>query len=99
MEAHIDNHSTWIEETEPSVLKNVFEEMLLKSGFGILNFMEHRFEPQGWTGLWLLAESHFAIHTFPEQNKTYIELSSCNHQMYIDFLSLLKIYQENKTIA
>lgn len=48
--------------------------------------MEHYFEPQGYTCLWLLSESHFAIHTFPEANKTYIELSSCNRQMYENFL-------------
>ncbi len=98
MEAHIDNHSTWIEETDPKVLKPLFDKMLEESGFGILNFMEHFFEPQGWTGLWLLAESHFAIHTFPEQNKTYIELSSCNRQMFEDFLSLLEIYNSKETV-
>ncbi|MEL7222709.1 MAG: S-adenosylmethionine decarboxylase, partial [Bacteroidota bacterium] len=52
------------------------------------------FEPQGWTGIWLLAESHLAIHTFPEARKTYIELSSCNRQMYDDFLHLLHKYQK-----
>ena len=89
MKAWIDNHSTWIQETDPSALKSQFEQMLKDAGFGILNFMEHHFEPQGWTGVWLLAESHLAIHTFPEENKTYVELSSCNRQMYDDFLKLV----------
>ena len=39
-------------------------------------------EPEGYTALWLLGESHFAIHTFPEEQKTYIELSSCNLEYY-----------------
>jgi len=33
-----------------------------------------------------LSESHFAIHTFPEENKFYWELSSCIEQKYVDFI-------------
>ena len=55
--------------------------------------MEHSFQPQGYTAIWLLAESHFAIHTFPEENKTYIELSSCNRTMYHAFLKELALYK------
>lgn len=94
MKAWIDNYSGWIAETNPAQLKVLFEQMLRDSGFGVLNFMEHAFQPQGWTGIWLLAESHLAIHTFPEADKTYIELSSCNRQMYDDFLVLLDHYQK-----
>lgn len=96
MEAKIDNYSDWIDECNPESLKSDFEDILTKAGFGILGFMEHHFEPQGYTGLWLLSESHFAIHTFPEENKTYIELSSCNSDMYDDFLSLLSKYKQEK---
>ncbi len=98
MEAKIDNHSEWIKGTDPGKLKHDFEKILLKSGFGILNFMEHHFNPQGYTCIWLLSESHFALHTFPEENKTYIELSSCNKTMYDDFLIHLQEYKahENK---
>ena len=97
MEAKIDNHSEWVQDIDPVRLKRNFEELLLKSGFGILNFMEHYFEPQGFTAIWLLAESHFAIHTFPEEQKTYIELSSCNTEMYDRFLVHLQEYKINET--
>lgn len=90
MKAIIDNYSCWISETTPSKLKIIFEELLLTSGFGLLNFMEHNFEPQGYTCIWLLSESHLAIHTFPEERKTYIELSSCNKDMYDRFIEHLK---------
>ena len=72
--------------------------MLVCSGFGILNFIEHHFEPQGYTGLWLISESHFAIHTFPEESKTYIELSSCNREMFERFLELLDLYKTKHQI-
>ena len=63
--------------------------MLLDSGFKILGFVEHSFEPIGYTGLWLLAESHLAVHTFPERGVTYVELSSCNLEYYNSFLTKL----------
>jgi len=96
LEAKIDNYSGWITDCNPKSLKIDFEQMLLASGFGIINFMEYHFDPQGYTGLWLISESHFAIHTFPEEHKTYIELSSCNTEMYEKFLSFLSDYRKQK---
>lgn len=87
MEAKIFNISKWITETNPEVLKNKFSDLLGLSGFDILNFQEHYFQPDGYTALWLLGESHFAIHTFPEHGKTYIELSSCNLEYFEIFKS------------
>ncbi len=87
MKAKIYNTSRWIKETDPEKLKNIYERLLVLSGFGILNFQEYYFDPIGWTGLWLLGESHLAIHTFPEEGKSYIELSSCNIDYYNYFKS------------
>lgn len=64
--------------------------MLLGAGFNVLGFIEHKFEPQGYTVLFLLGESHFAVHTFPEHGKMYVELSSCNKAKYKEFLKQLK---------
>ena len=89
MKAQIWNKNGWVNEIDPTKLKNTFSELLGLSGFDILNFQEHYFNPIGWTGLWLLGESHFAIHTFPESNKSYIELSSCNEEYFIFFISQL----------
>jgi S-adenosylmethionine decarboxylase len=85
MEAKIWNKNGWVKETDPTKLKNNFSELLGLSGFDILNFIEYYFEPQGYTALWLLGESHLAIHTFPEEGKSYIELSSCNEDYYLYF--------------
>ena len=59
--------------------------------------MEHYFTPYGYTALFLLAESHFALHTFPEENKTYIELSSCVKKgFYYRFVDDIKdIFKSN----
>lgn len=87
MEAKIWNKNGWVNEIDPKKLKNTFSELLGLSGFDILNFQEHFFTPVGWTGLWLLGESHFAIHTFPEEKKSYIELSSCNEDYFLYFVA------------
>ncbi|OJJ20473.1 spermidine synthase [marine bacterium AO1-C] len=91
MKAAIYNYRVWVEEVQPTILKTSFDTILKESGFTVLNFMEHLFEPQGYTAIWLLGESHFALHTFPEENKTYIELSSCNEAMYESFIAKLKL--------
>lgn len=82
MLAKIWNYNTWIACTDAEKLKRYFGNALRESGFTILQEVEHYFEPQGYTKLYLLCESHFAIHTFPEEGKTYIELSSCNEAMF-----------------
>ena len=87
MEAKIWNKNGWLKETNPTNLKNNFSDLLGLSGFEILNFIEHYFEPQGYTALWLLGESHLAIHTFPEEQKSYIELSSCNEDYFWYFVA------------
>lgn len=45
-----------------------------------LNAFYHRFVGGGITGLVALAESHIAIHTWPEYSYATIEVYICNHQ-------------------
>jgi S-adenosylmethionine decarboxylase len=92
LEAKIDNYNIWIKGVDESIIKVELTALLQKSGFTILNFIDHHFDPQGYTGLWLLAESHCALHTFPEEDKSYIELSSCNEEMYLLFKNQLTNY-------
>lgn len=77
MKAMMYNRQWWIGDTDPDRLNSNLTAMLKGSNFGVLEVAEHRFEPYGYTCLWLLSESHLAVHTFPEENKSYIELSSC----------------------
>lgn len=86
LETHIYNYRAWIKLTDPIALTAIFKEMLNKAGYGIVNFTEHHFQPQGYTCIWLLSESHLAIHTFPEEGKTYVELSGCSEEMNIRFM-------------
>ena len=42
-----------------------------------LNSVEHKFQPQGATIVYLLAESHLSIHTWPEKNAAAIDFFTC----------------------
>lgn len=88
MEAQIFNYSIWIKETDPVKLKEELTDKLKKAKFGILNFNDYNFKPFGYSALWLLSESHLAVHTFPEHNKTYVELSSCVKEQFDLFIKL-----------
>ena len=96
MKAEIYNHKQWISETDPEILMYYFWNVLKESSFTILDFIEYKFDPEGYTAIWLLAESHFALHTFPEEGKTYIELSSCSKAKHDIFLKLINHeYEQN----
>lgn len=88
MIAKMNKWSGWITETDPRVLDDTYRHRLIQAGFKIVNECEYHFKPYGYTKLYLLAESHFAIHTFPEEGKTYLELSSCVDQQYNRFMEL-----------
>jgi S-adenosylmethionine/arginine decarboxylase-like enzyme len=45
--------------------------------FVILHRHFHSFSPQGVTGFLLLAESHIAVHSWPELRYVHITLASC----------------------
>ena len=89
MKAYMNNFNLWIKYENEDKLKTEVEKELKNAGFHILNKCEHYFEPQGYTGLWLLSESHFAIHSFPEEDKTYIELTSCIDEPFETFKKYL----------
>jgi len=81
VKAAMYNFQEWITITNSVVLKAEFNSLLELSGYKVLNFIEHNFPNGGYTCLWLLAESHLAIHTFIAEGKTYVELSGCNKNM------------------
>lgn len=40
--------------------------------------LTHRFTPQGVSAIALLAESHLAVHTWPEHKSAYVTLTTCS---------------------
>jgi len=60
-------------------LIEICDEALKVGEVTILNKMIHHFEPQGLTLLYLLTESHFSLHTWPEYRKIRIDFFSCEN--------------------
>lgn len=90
MKAMMYNSAGWIKQTDEKYLRETFTTILKESGFGIEDQIHKSFDPYGYTGLWLLSESHFAVHTFPEEGKAYIEMSSCIKEPFEMYMQILK---------
>lgn len=43
----------------------------------VVNKVHHSFSPIGETLVYILSESHFALHTWPEYNVIHVDLVSC----------------------
>jgi S-adenosylmethionine decarboxylase len=68
----------------------IFDWICETSEFTVLNKIEHQFEPQGFSVIYLLSESHLSIHTFPEKNYAAIDLYTC--RQYKDNSKYEEIY-------
>jgi S-adenosylmethionine decarboxylase len=74
-----------------SDLKKMLKNICLEYDFQILQEVEHQFEPQGCSILFLLSESHLSIHTFPEKNHMSFDIYTC--RQYSDNSEYNKIYK------
>ncbi len=92
MESTIFNRSCWIIGVSKLEVREEFEHLLIEAGFNVVGFIDHHYAPQGYTIVWLLAESHAAIHTFPENDSLYFELSSCVNSKSRVFWDSLEVY-------
>jgi S-adenosylmethionine decarboxylase len=60
-------------------LRDVCVSLAAESGLTVLGESFHQFEPRGVTGVVLLAESHLAVHTWPEHGFATLDVYACNH--------------------
>ena len=66
----------------PKELGELLIEAAKKAGNTPLNFTFHKFQPQGITGVLLLAESHIAFHSWPEVGYLAIDIFSCGKKTF-----------------
>lgn len=72
-------------ETIQPLMRKIIDDMKLN----VVGEVHKQFEPIGATCLYLLAESHLSIHTFPEGKYCTIDLYCCNDK--IDMSEVLDI--------
>ncbi len=58
-------------------VKNALLQAAKDSKAVILNYFFHQFEPEGVTGIILIAESHFSIHTWPQDCYAAFDVFTC----------------------
>ncbi len=45
--------------------------------FALFQTVVHRFEPQGVTAVAVVGESHIALHSWPEEQRLFVDVVSC----------------------
>ncbi len=66
-------------QTQPAALRQLCLQAVAASGLRAVGELFHAFPPPGGvTGVVLLAESHLAVHTWPERGAVTIDVYVCN---------------------
>ncbi len=86
---------------DPFGILSAFDEACEIMGATILHKFHHKFEPQGVTVVYALAESHISAHTFPECGSITLDCYTCGHmdpregmEVLIRHFKPSKIYME-----
>ena len=66
---------------ELDVIETAMVEAAREAGASILGQSFHKFNPRGVTGIVAIAESHLAIHTWPEHGYAAVDVFSCGENV------------------
>jgi len=67
---------------DPKELEKILKLAAKKAGNTPLEFSFHKFNPQGMTGVLLLAESHISFHSWPEYNYVALDIFTCGSKTF-----------------
>jgi S-adenosylmethionine decarboxylase len=62
-------------------LEDAMNEAVRKSGATIVRSVFHRYNPQGVSGVVVIAESHISIHTWPEYGYAAVDFFTCGESV------------------
>jgi S-adenosylmethionine decarboxylase len=62
---------------DETTVRSTLSRIVDRAGLTPLGETSHRFTPQGFSLATLLAESHLAVHTWPEDGTAYVTLTTC----------------------
>jgi S-adenosylmethionine decarboxylase len=65
-------------------LKNVFVTAAGKSNATVLKTAFHQFNPHGVSGVVIISESHFTVHTWPEHEYAAVDIFCCGDKMDVE---------------
>jgi len=87
------------QEYKPAFFEKIVYKIAKKAKVAILEISKHKFEPQGFTLIALLAESHMSFHTFPENNIISFDFFTCGKVSPAVALDIIKKEIEHKRIV
>jgi S-adenosylmethionine decarboxylase proenzyme len=62
-------------------VKQIMEEAAITSGASIVQSVFHLFNPHGISGVVVIAESHLAVHTWPEYGYSAVDIFTCGEEV------------------
>ena len=86
-------------EYDPALFEKVIHDIAKAAKVTILNISKYKFEPQGFTILALLAESHISFHTFPEKGIISFDFFTCGKINPSVAIDIIKKEFEHKRIV
>lgn len=66
--------------SDPDKIKGLLLQAAWNAQLNIISNIDHKFQPFGYTLIILLAESHFSIHTFPENDEAFVDCFTCGEK-------------------
>ena len=67
-------------------LEELFQRAVKESGATEIGRIFHKFSPEGVSGVILISESHFSIHTWPEHGYAAVDLFTCSTTVNIQLI-------------
>ena len=86
-------------EYSPSFYEKLVYKIAKKAKVTVLGISKHKFEPQGFTMVALLAESHISFHTFPEKGIVSFDFFTCGKVSPSIALEIIKKEINHKRIV
>lgn len=65
-------------------VRDLFLHAVKECGASYIDDIFYQFEPYGVTGIVLIAESHFSLHTWPEEGYVSFDIFTCGTAMKAD---------------
>ena len=95
----VDIIGTTNKEYDPYLFENVINKIAKKANVTVLKISKYKFEPQGFTILALLAESHMSFHTFPEKGIISFDFFTCGNISPSVAINIIKKEFKHKRIV
>jgi len=65
-----------------STIIPILDNIVNQCNLNVVSVAFHQFEPYGFTGVYVLSESHLSIHTFVDEEKVCLDLYTCSFFNY-----------------